>query len=444
MLDVVSNSKSDNKDIILITNLDVWMLTGDVKNAGIGNQSLYNTLLGYANHGYNVHMLTTSMALKDIPPIHPNVHIYRFTIRSYEFLAKIKKALTSLPCFFKKKEREQTPAAISTGPVRESLGLVIHSYIFAWAMARNARKLLKNLNVAFVYGHEILGALAATQLCRRMKLPLITRFQGTELSRFLGAPDTLFSYTVNVRALRSPADLIIMANDGTLGDKVLDFVGVPKGKYRFYMNGVVKDEVYRPDVDVARIRKKAHVPDENLFLLYMGRLFYWKRIDRLLRVFARAVGEYPKMTLVLIGDGPEKDACEHLRDELGIADNTVFLGAMPHSGVMDYLNACDIYVAFHDLTNLCNPVIEACVCGKCIVTTDVGGTADLLTHNENALMLSTSDEEQLARALLSVITDESLRNKLAKAAFQRGAELKTWEERMNLEVEEVEAVLSKM
>lgn len=42
------------KDIILITNLDVWMLTGGVKKIGTGNQSLYNTLLGYANHGYSI------------------------------------------------------------------------------------------------------------------------------------------------------------------------------------------------------------------------------------------------------------------------------------------------------------------------------------------------------------------------------------------------------
>jgi len=61
-----------------------------------------------------------------------------------------------------------------------------------------------------------------------------------------------------------------------------------------------------------------------------------------------------------------------LRQALQLEDRVLLLGGLPHREVMDYLNACDVYVAFHDLTNLCNPVIEACVCGKCIVTTAVG------------------------------------------------------------------------
>jgi glycosyltransferase involved in cell wall biosynthesis len=435
--------KSTKKDIILITSLDVWMLTGSVKKSGMGNQSLYNTLLGYANHGYNVHMLTTSMGLKNIPPIHPNVHVYRFTIKSYEFLMKLKQVFLDLLGLAIGKSHQAMSTTVRVKPVRQSLRLVLHSYIFAWAMARNARRLLKNLNVAFVYGHEILGALAASRLCRKVKLPLITRFQGTELGQFLDDSDVLLSYTANVRALRAPADLVIMANDGTQGDKVLDLVGVPKENYRFYMNGVVKDEVYRPDVDVSQMRKKASIPAENLFLLYKGRFFYWKRIDRLLKVFAKVLVQYPKMTLVFIGDGPEKKACENLVNGLGIMNNVAFLGPLPHFEVMDYLNACDIYVAFHDLTNLCNPIIEACVCGKCIVTRDIGGTDNLLTHNKNALMPDTSDEEKLAQSLLFVATDESLRDKLAKAAFERGAELNTWEERMVMEVAEVESVLAK-
>jgi glycosyltransferase involved in cell wall biosynthesis len=383
------------------------------------------------------------MNLKDISPIHPNVHIYRYTIKSYEFLMKLKSIFWDLMMFFKRKKPQNVQRPIQIGPVRESLRLVMHSYIFAWAMTRNALKLMKNLNVLFVYGYEILGALAAARLCRKTGLPLITRFQGTELSQFLKEPDILFSYTANVRALRAPADLVIMANDGTMGDKVLDLVSVPKDRYRFYMNGVVKADVYRPDTDVSEIRKKAKVPNGNVFLLYTGRFFHWKRLDRLLRVFAKAFNAYPKATLVLIGDGPEMNTCKVLAEKLGIKDNVMFLGVMPHSEVMDYLNACDIYLAFYDLSNLSNSMIEACVCGKCIVTTDAGGTGYLLTHQKNALMLNTCDEDKLGEALLSVVADEKLRNKYARAAFERGKELKTWQERMAMEIKDVESVLAK-
>ena len=59
-----------SRRMLLITHLDVWMLTPKTKRAGVGNQSLYNTLLGYARAGYEVHMLTTSTALAGMAPIH--------------------------------------------------------------------------------------------------------------------------------------------------------------------------------------------------------------------------------------------------------------------------------------------------------------------------------------------------------------------------------------
>lgn len=430
--------------MILITNLDVWMLTGDIKKAGTGNQSLYNTLLGYANNGYRVHMITSSMALKDIPSIHPNIEIHRYNIKSYALLLKTKQFLKFLLKPFFKKNIQKLSNKIQTKSVAQPKLFPFYSWLFSKEMYKNALNLVKrlNLNVAFAYGHEILGTHAAVKFAKKLNVPLITRFQGTELSQFLDEPDKLFSYTVNVKALKAPADLVVMANDGTLGDKVLDFVGVPKENYRFYMNGVVKDNVYKPEIDKQNVRENLRIPDNHLFLLYTGRFFYWKRIDRLFRVFEKTLKQYPEMTLALIGDGTELDACKNLADELAIKQNISFLGAMPHSEVMDYMNACDIYVAFHDLTNLCNPLIEACVCGKCIVTTNIGGTSDLLTHNKNALMLDTSDEEELSKALLSVTEDTAFREKLAKAAFERGIELKTWKERMEMEISEVEKVLA--
>ncbi|TET21272.1 MAG: glycosyltransferase, partial [Candidatus Cloacimonadota bacterium] len=114
-----------------------------------------------------------------------------------------------------------------------------------------------------------------------------------------------------------------------------------------------------------------------------------------------------------------------------------------HSEVMDYLNACDIYVAFYDLSNLSNSMIESCVCGKCIVTSDVGGTTDLLTDSINAVVVKKYDGvEALSQALLRIVGDPAERARLGEGARRRGLELKTWEERMKMEVGEVEKMLA--
>lgn len=425
----------------MITNLDVWLLSPNVRKPGAGNQSLYNTLLGYARAGWEGHMLTNSRVLSDMPPIHDKVIIHRkpmFTSRPFSIL----KAVT-------KKSREGLKSGgalkvVATSPKPPSRMNWLHAQVFCRVMARRAVKLARKLGgVDFVYGYEIHGALAGRDAARKLGVPLVTRFQGTELSQFLEQPEKLLSYKTKVEATKIDAALIIMANDGTQGDKVLDFLGIPKGKYRFYMNGVSGDDVYRPDVDVTEIRKKAHVPAENLFLLHTGRFFYFKRIDRLLKVFAKALEEFSKMALVLIGDGPERKACENLVKGLGIASNVVFLGSLPHSEVMDYLNACDIYVAFYDISNLSNSMIESCVCGKCIVTTAIGGTTDLLTDGANAVVVEKhSDVEAITQALIRVLRDPNERARLAEGARKRGSELKTWEERMLMETDEVAKILA--
>jgi glycosyltransferase involved in cell wall biosynthesis len=434
--------ESMSKKMILITNLDVWWLTTKIRRPGTGNQSLYNTLLGYANAGWEIHMMTTSLVLSGMPSIHENVFIHRQPILIFEIVGKLKTIVKKLLRLLKP-DSGSGSSSVRTTSLNPVVRLWIASRIFRWVMGWRAAKLSRKLEgVEFVYGYEVLGALAGRVAADKLGVPLITRFQGTELGQFLDNPEKLLSYKTKVEATRTKADLIIMANDGTFGDKVLDFLGVPKEKYRFYMNGVVKDDVHRPDVDVAQIRKQAHVPNDNLFLLYTGRFFYFKRIDRLLRVFAKALEQYPKMNLVLIGDGPEKKPCENLSRELGLADNIRFLEALPHSDVMDYLNACDIYAAFYDLSNLSNSMIEACVCGKCIVTSDVGGTTDLLTDGINAVVVKKYDDvEALSQGLLKVVADPAERVRLSEGARRRGVELKTWEQRMQMEVEEVEGIL---
>ena len=431
-----------HKKMILITNLDVWLLSSTVKTLGAGNQSLYNTLLGYARVGWEVHMLTNCVVLSHAPTIHKNIIIHRkpmFTSLVFRILKPLIKRLLGVP------KPSAVPKTVSTSTRPYAFKDWLYAQVFRHVMSQEAIKIAEQLGgVDFIYGYEIQGALAGKEAARKLCVPLVNRFQGTELGQWLEQPEKLLSYKTWVEATKIEADLIIMANDGTFGDRVLDFLGTPKEKYRFYMNGVVKEDVYRPNVDIAQIREKAGVPAGNLFLLYTGRFFHWKRVDRLLEVFAKASQEYCDATLVLIGDGPERTACEQLVNHLGIADEVVFLDPLPHSEVMDYLNACDIYVAFTDLSNLSNAMIEACVCGKCIVTTNVRGTTDLLTDGVNAVVVDKHDDvDAITAALMKVMKADVERSRLEKGARQRGAELMTWKERMQMETDEVTTMLAK-
>jgi len=429
------------RKMVLITNLDVWLLTTDIRKPGTGNQSLYNTLLGYARAGWEVHVLTTSRTCSGMPPVHERVFIHRRPIVGMEVYQALKRLLGKC---LRAMSWTQHVATINTGAVPPSKGFWHYAKMFRRIMGRRAVALARQVGgVDLVYGHEILGVLAGRVAADALGVPLVTRFQGTEISQFLNDPKRMFSYRMRVEALRTPAGLVVMANDGTQGDKVLDLVGVPKDRYRFWMNGVVKDDVYRPNVDAAAIRRKLGFADGEVFVLHTGRLFRWKRIDRHLQVIERAAREFPRFKAVFIGDGPERQAAEALARSLRLRGRVVFLGALPHDEVMDYLNACDVYVSFYDLSNLSNSLIESCVCRKCVVTTAVGATTDLLTDGVNGVVVPQHDDvEAIAQGLLRVLKDPQERARLAEGARRRGEELKTWEERMRMETDEVDRLLS--
>ena len=429
------------RKMVLITNLDVWLLTNGIRKPGTGNQSLYNTLLGYARAGWEVHVLTTSRTCAGMPPIHERVFVHRRPILWMEAYQCLKRRVRG--CL---DAMSRTPAAetIDTSAVAPSRGFLHYAMCFRRTMGRRAVVLARQAGgVDLVYGHETLGVLAGRVAADALGVPLVTRFQGTEISQFLDDPKRLFSYKMRVEALRTPADLVVMANDGTQGDKVLDLVGVPRERCRFWMNGVVKEDVYRPNVDAAALRRKLGIADGDLFVLHTGRIFRWKRIDRHLRVIERAARGFPRFKAVFIGDGPERRAVEALAASLHLEGRVLFLGALPHSEVMDYLNACDVYVSFYDLSNLSNSLIESCVCRKCVVTTAIGGTTDLLTDGASAVVVPQhDDDEAIAQGLLRVLRDPAERARLAEGAQRRGEQLKTWEERMRMETDEVERLLA--
>lgn len=219
--------------MILITNLDVWLLSRNVREPGVGNQSLYNTLLGYARAGWGVHMLTTNLVLSGMPSIHENVFIHRQPILIFEIVDKLK-AIVKRFLRLLKPDSGAGGSNVRTTPLNPVMRLRVKSHIFRWVMGRRAAKLSWKLGgVKFIYGYEVSGVLAGRVAADKLGVPLITRFQGTELGQFLDEPKKLMSFETVVEATTTEADLIIMANDGTRGTKCWISLASQKGNIAF-------------------------------------------------------------------------------------------------------------------------------------------------------------------------------------------------------------------
>lgn len=133
--------------------------------------------------------------------------------------------------------------------------------------------------------------------------------------------------------------------------------------------------------------------------------------------------KYPNLRLLWIGkraapDYP-KDRFDSLLDELIAANYIHVTGWIPHSCMLRYLAAVDIFVLASPDEGCPNTVLEAMLARKPIVATAVGAVPDIVRHGKEGLLVPPYQVNPLADAIALLMENESLRKTLAEAAYQR-------------------------
>ncbi|WP_240191770.1 glycosyltransferase family 4 protein [Desulfoprunum benzoelyticum] len=294
-----------------------------------------------------------------------------------------------------------------------------------------------------VYAHNQYAALAGYLLGRWFKVPNVTRLYGTFLADLMNRPLVSLRYPTAVAGYLVPSALLICANDGTRGDEVARKFRIPDHRFRFWQNGVEPPsqppQVTRADL-VARFGLNLRL--ESRWAVSCSRLSYWKRIDRMLRALAVCRGTGVDCQLVVAGDGPEKENLHTLAAELKVSDQVVWLGAVAHDDIWALMNTADVFMLTNDVTNRCNPLYEAAWAGLPVVSVNDSSTSDLLHHRANALLTEKDDTETLGNLLSEICRDEQLRERLGQAQKKLSETFWTWEERMRVEVAELEKLVS--
>ena len=157
----------------------------------------------------------------------------------------------------------------------------------------------------------------------------------------------------------------------------------------------------------SRLRGELGLDDSTFVVGWLGRMTDIKRVDDLLRAFARLLEREPDAALVLVGDGPLRRGLEQTAQELGIA------AACRFTGYLDDVAAC--YAAFDAVAlssaNEGTPVtvIEAQAAGLPVVSTDVGGVRDVVADGESGFLVPPGDVDAMADALAMLAGAPALR-----------------------------------
>lgn len=292
-----------------------------------------------------------------------------------------------------------------------------------------------------LFGMGALGAPAAHAVARELGLPNVTRLFGTSIGEVLGSPVRYRLRYREINAFRTPADAIILCDDGSGGDEIARMLGVDMDRLRFWPNGVDR-ELLRAPTDVDGLRARLEIPRDTPVVLSVSRLDGEKRVDRLVRAMPELLGRIPGAIIVIAGDGPTHRELEELSVKLGVFESVRFSGILEREQLAAAYQLAAVFVTLSERTNVLNPLHEAMTAGLPVVALDTGRTGMVVRNNETGVLLTKSALPVLGSTLADLIEDAERRRRLGRAAAEDSERrLPTIEERQRMEAEAVEEVV---
>ncbi|MBB4810269.1 glycosyltransferase involved in cell wall biosynthesis [Acinetobacter johnsonii] len=272
------------------------------------------------------------------------------------------------------------------------------SFLVILGLTFRGYKKIKSNSYDVIYGYEFHGVLALLLLKPFLKnQKIVTRFQGTFVNEMIEKKQwlrLLFNFDLLI-ALRVTADLTIMTDDGTSGDKALRKIrGLNKlGNIKFWSNGV--DEIEHRQWPVRT--------EEKVKIVSISRLVGWKRVDRCIKVVEALVERgYVNFEYEIIGGGELRHQLESMVDSLGLNSFIRFVGPLSHHKALESLKNSQIFFSMYDSSNVGNPLLEAIRANKLIVTLNNGDTGSWIQHKVNGLIYS-PDGNYYEQAAIDII-----------------------------------------
>ena len=158
--------------------------------------------------------------------------------------------------------------------------------------------------------------------------------------------------------------------------------------------------------------------EDDRVMISIGRLGPEKNWRMLIKSAALALQDHPSLRVVIIGDGPERQALREFSSQLGISGRVDFIGEVPFSQVPSYLKAADFFGFASTAETQGLVTLEALAAGLPVVAVNASGTRDILEHDCQGILVE-NQPEAIAAAINRLLTEENLLNGFQAAALER-------------------------
>jgi L-malate glycosyltransferase len=273
----------------------------------------------------------------------------------------------------------------------------------AWRLSR----VIKQLRPDIVHAHDphavAMSALALSMSTQLAKPPLVAsrrvdfHLRGNSLSRW--------KYR--------QVDCFICASGAIRKMLVAD--GVPEARAVVVHEGVDLEHI--DAAPGAGLREELWLPHGAPIVGNVAALVPHKGQRHLVEAALLVLPQVPDVRFVIAGEGELRPALERQIHEHRLEKHVLLAGFRPD--VLSLHKAFDIFVMSSLTEGLGTSLIDAMACGKPVVATKVGGIPEVVVDGETGFLVEPRDHEGMARALTSLLKDETLRHRMGEAGRTR-------------------------
>lgn len=289
-------------------------------------------------------------------------------------------------------------------------GTVLEISYKLFGFAPNFTKGLRDLHPLLLHAHYGPNGLRALPIARKLGVPLIVTFHGSDACvtdlRYQAAASYGFRRFVANKEKLSKSNALFLAVSKFIRRKLLD-QGFPEERVLVHYTGV-DTKMFQP----------ASTEDSPV-ILFVGRMVEGKGAEFLIRAASEIQRQSPAVELVLIGDGPLRTALETRANQS--LRRYRFLGLRKSEEVREWMNRASV-VSVPSISGRSGEqegfgmvCAEAQAVGKPVVAFDSGGISEIVSHARTGFLAPEGDWQALAQYLSVLLQDAKLRERFGLA-----------------------------
>ncbi len=246
------------------------------------------------------------------------------------------------------------------------------------------------LHVHYAIPHAISGFLAKQAMGADARFKLVTTLHGTDIT-LVGLEPT---YLPLVKFSLENSDAITAVSK-YLADKTVQNFSIHKNIE--IIPNFVDINLYKRG-NYAQLKQNVSCCKEKV-MVHISNFRPVKRVADTIRILKLVLEKHP-VRLLLIGDGPDRQECERLARELGVAERVKFLGMQ--TSFVELLSIADVFLLPSQSESFGLSALEAMSCGVPVVASNIGGIPELVRHAENGFVAEFGDVERMAKYVIEL------------------------------------------